>query len=63
MSDLFGNHIVGFPTRRLICVKYLSDNNFPTIGKIRGKLFPDRNLITTNEPSRGKTNNVVSKQV
>ena len=22
MSDLFGNHIVGFPTRRLICVYY-----------------------------------------
>ena len=21
MSDLFGNHIVGFPTRRLICQK------------------------------------------
>ena len=21
MSDLFGNHIVGFPTRRLICVR------------------------------------------
>ena len=20
MSDLFGNHIVGFPTRRLICI-------------------------------------------
>ena len=22
MSDLFGNHIVGFPTRRLICSKF-----------------------------------------
>ena len=22
MSDLFGNHIVGFPTRRLKCLKY-----------------------------------------
>ena len=21
MSDLFGNHIVGFPTRRLICIE------------------------------------------
>ena len=23
MSDLYGNHIVGFPTRRLICMEYL----------------------------------------
>ena len=22
MSDLFGNHIFGFPTRRFICLKY-----------------------------------------
>ena len=25
MSDLFGNHIVGFPTRWLICKKMVSD--------------------------------------
>ena len=24
MSDLFGNHIVGFPTRRLICFRNMS---------------------------------------
>ena len=29
MSDLFGNHIVGFPTRRLIYIidRYISDND------------------------------------
>ena len=25
MSDLVGHHIVGFPTRRLICSRYLSE--------------------------------------
>ena len=26
MSDLFGNHIVGFLTRRLICCSHIADN-------------------------------------
>ena len=27
MSDLFRNHIVGFPTRRLICCLFLAKND------------------------------------
>ena len=48
MSDQFGNHIVGFPTRRLIFM-ISGDSDLP------GYFLP-------NEPPRGKTNNVVSEQ-
>ena len=53
MSDLFGNHIVGFPTRRLKCGTSLLVKVFIDIDVV----------IATFEPPRGKTNNVVSEQV
>ena len=31
VSDLFGNHIVGFPTRRLICCRSLRYNAYPAV--------------------------------
>ena len=59
MSDLFGNHIVGFSTRWCICVHGFQKNS--------SGLFLYLNHVklmeNVNEPSRGKTNNVVSDQV
>ena len=59
MSDLFGNHIVGFPTRRLIClITYLSlcfteRRKQKAQGSVLGN--PLRNVSCHEE-----TNNVVS---
>ena len=36
MSDLFGNHIVGFPTRRLICFS-LSLSTSCCVGRLRSE--------------------------
>ena len=64
MSDLFGNHIVGFPTRRLKSFLLI------TIPGGSTSVFEDwepiqlqRKITHYIEPSRGKTNNVVSDQV
>ena len=58
MSDLFGNHIVGFPTRRLICISLIQIETLATS-------FDSVNLFSRVrfEPPRGKTNNVVTEQV
>ena len=54
MSDLVGNHIVGFPTRRLLL---LADWN------CRHTHSMIIEQIHVYEPPRGKTNNVDSEQV
>ena len=57
MSDLFGNHIVGFSTRRLIsCV-----HSIVTKHDKHEEICTEFTDIF--EPPRGKTNNVVSEQV
>ena len=43
MSDLFGNHIVGFPTRRL------NYDNQRTIGPENAHLKPDLGVLSHNE--------------
>ena len=66
MSDLFGNHIVGFPTRRLICLDSYSNYTVPgqasqkQVTSAKCTLFCHKLTI---EPPRGKTNNVISEQV
>ena len=35
MSDLFGNHVVGFPTRRHISFKYFSASDGEELAKIK----------------------------
>ena len=55
MSDLFGNHIVGFPMRRLKC-------NISDLGTDQVRYSHRGWLEAGNEPPRGKTNNVVSEQ-
>ena len=57
MSDLFGNHIVGFPTRQLIS---RNTTQYPGSGDYISACLKNCN---NNEPPRGKTNNVVSEQV
>ena len=57
MSDLFGDHVVGFPTMRLnihVVMHAPSGENVKSTVRMRTSL---------NEPPRGKTNNVVSDQV
>ena len=50
MSDLFGNHIVGFPTRRLKCTQY--DSSFSLsllwikLGVLKHDIF---DLISSNK--------------
>ena len=50
MSNLFGNHIVGFPTRRLK-LSYITSHCLEPSTERR-----------SNEPRHEKTNNVVSEQ-
>ena len=54
MLDLFGNHIVGFPTRRLNCY---NDWKVSVVWKC------DSQNGLSFEPPCGKTNNVVAEQV
>ena len=35
MSDLFGNHIVGFPTRRLICNEMKMNDNIVVVKDLK----------------------------
>ena len=55
MSDLFGNHIVGFPTRRLICLTSLFailcwfEDTFHQFIIDRTCSFVDYKLDTINE--------------
>ena len=69
MSDLFGNHIVGFPTRRLISSICFWNKDVPRINSHFFFFFFFIRFVyvlklhKTFEPPRGKTNNVVSEQV
>ena len=57
MSDLFGNHIVGFPTIGKFCAL----RSIYVLGKSRDCY--NKIVQIRYEPLRGKTNNVVSEQV
>ena len=49
MSDLFGNHIVGFPTRRLTyysLIKYHYDREIPFLGKFDSAIQPNDTTST-----------------
>ena len=74
MSDLFGNQIVGFPTRRLnyACLARFSTRYLQTALVYRSskkncimRTKPVKIVIVIliNEPTRGKTSNVVSERV
>ena len=53
MSDLFGNHIVGFPTRRLIYISSISSDFTPTRAQTLVELF-----FLTFLTDRGETGGV-----
>ena len=64
MSDLFGNHIVGFPMRRLKCVSMSEVNQHGQgICTIHFLIYFFLKAALVFELLDGKTNNVVTEQV
>ena len=69
MSDLFGNHIVGFSLHCFLRVQIFTFKlEYIFIHVMSFKVAPGRSVfhfreVLINEPPRGKTNNVVSEQV
>ena len=53
MSDVFGNHIVGFPTRRLICSRIKTMFNVVQRGlEVHIKIYHEPTFFKDKEPIR-----------